>query len=130
MPVGYSLEQPDSYNHTDQHLVLSTDKCLVLPPGHTPGSDGSKKSVPVIHMHILTKCYKSLLELTTTIPTDTHARSCVHGSPSCHPCRRLWGGFIVGEWRGGLLSLEATVAWHGPLLISYFSHFTFFQRRS
>ena len=48
--VHHRLKQPNSNNHTDQHLVLSTDKCLASPPGHTPSSDGNNKSVPVIHI--------------------------------------------------------------------------------
>ena len=48
--VNRGFGQPTSKNYTDQHLVLSTDKCLVLSPGHTPSSDGNNKSVPVLHI--------------------------------------------------------------------------------
>ena len=48
--VHHRLKQPNSNNHTDQRLVLLTDKCLASPPGHTPSSDGNNKSVPVIHI--------------------------------------------------------------------------------
>ena len=124
--VHRKLKQPNSNNHTDHHLMLSTDKCLTVPPGHTPRSDGNNKSAR--NSHIPPKYYKGLLELTSTIPTYTHGPSSMYRSPSAwSPLSVAVGLGSVGGWQGGLLLLQATVAWHGipflfnVILISPFS---------
>ena len=94
--VHHRLKQPNSNNHTDHHLMLSTEKCLTVPPGHTPSSDGNNKSGR--NSHIPPKYYKGLLELTSTIPTYTRAPSSMYRSPPGPPCRWLWGW---AQWVGG-----------------------------
>ena len=127
--VHHRLKQPHSNNHTDHHLMLSTDKCLTVPPGHTLRSYGNNKSAR--NSHIPPKYYKGLLELTSTIPTYTCTPGHVHGSLSGPPYWWLWGwDQWVGGWQGDLLWPQATVAWRGPPFLFYFFLISPFQRSS